>query len=91
MKNKLLKAVALTLAFGAVAGGLTGCIDATGATSTLENAGYEDVKITGYNFFACGQDDFYHTGFTAKNVKGKTVEGTVCSGLLFKDSTIRYR
>lgn len=68
---------------------LAACSDASGARHTLDNAGYTNVNITGYDFFACSQDDVFSTGFTATNPKGKYVEGTVCSGLL-KGSTIRF-
>ena len=68
----------------------SGCTNQSDARNALDNSGYTNVKITGYNFFACSKDDFYHTGFTAKNVNGKTVSGTVCSGILFKNSTVRF-
>ena len=57
---------------------------------TLDDSGYTDVEITGYSYWACGKDDTYHTGFRAKNVKGKTVEGTVCCGMWTKGCTIRF-
>lgn len=38
----------------------------------------------------CGDDDTFSTGFKAKNVNGKVVQGVVCSGLIFKNSTIRW-
>ena len=68
----------------------TGCTSKEDAEKALKNQGFTNVNVTGYSFFACSKDDFYHTGFTAVNPQGNTVEGTVCSGLLFKGSTIRW-
>lgn len=69
---------------------LAACTDPKEATRVLEENGYTEVKMTGYSFFACSKDDFFHTGFEATSVVGKRVEGTVCSGMLFKNSTIRF-
>lgn len=67
---------------------LSTCTDTQGATQVLLQNGYEQIEITGYDFFSCGEGDFYSTGFKAvKN--GKPVSGTVCAGL-FKGKTIRY-
>ena len=68
----------------------TGCTDKENAERILKNDGYTHITITGYTFFSCSKGDFQHTGFIAK--KGdNTIEGTVCSGLLFKNSTIRFK
>ena len=69
---------------------LTGCTSQKDANRALEAEGYTKIQGTGYNLFACSQDDFFHTGFRATNTQGKVIEGTVCSGLLFKNATIRY-
>lgn len=69
---------------------LSGCTDKENAERILKNDGFSNITITGYNFFACSKDDFQRTGFIAK--KGdKEIEGTICSGLLFKNSTIRFK
>lgn len=68
---------------------LTGCSDPDVATKALKGAGYSDIKITGFDMWACGKDDTYSTGFTAKGPTGVEVSGAVCSGLLFKNATIR--
>ena len=78
------------LMFLLIIGTLSGCTNSSDAHRALENSGYTDVQITGYDFFACSGDDFFHTGFTAKNLNGVEVQGTVCSGLLFKNATIRF-
>ncbi|QFR55967.1 hypothetical protein CPT_Muldoon_010 [Serratia phage Muldoon] len=70
---------------------LVGCTDATEAKRILKNEGYTDVQMTGYDFFACSEDDMFHTGFVGTNAAGNRVEGTICSGLFFKNSTIRYK
>lgn len=67
---------------------LAGCSDPEAATKALKGAGYTDIKTTGWNAWACGQDDTYSTGFTAKGPTGIEVSGAVCSGL-FKNATIR--
>lgn len=69
---------------------LTGCCNKDDAYNALHSAGYTNVKITSYHWFACSDDDFYHTGFIATNIRNERVSGTVCSGLFFKNSTIRF-
>jgi len=70
--------------------GLAACTNAPDATRILEENGYTSVQITGYNWLSCSKDDNVHTGFIAKSPNGRQVTGTVCSGLLFKNSTIRF-
>lgn len=70
---------------------LTGCTNPNDvAINVLEALDYSNIKITGYRWFACSNDDFYSTGFTATTSSGKKVTGTVCSGIFFKNSTVRY-
>jgi len=69
---------------------LAGCTSKQDAERALKAQGFNDIKVTGYDFLACSSDDFYHTGFTATNTNGKIVRGTVCSGILFKNATIRF-
>ena len=66
------------------------CSNSNDAVRVLQENGYKNIQTTGYKFFACGRDDFYSTGFVAPSVNGTEVNGTVCSGLLFKGSTIRF-
>ncbi len=68
---------------------LIGCTDATNSKRILEDAGYTDVKMHGYDIFNCAKDDAFHDKFTAKAPNGRSVSGAVCAGLLFKGSTIR--
>ena len=68
----------------------TGCTSQSDAERALKAEGYENIQMTGYNILSCSEDDFYRTGFSAVNHKGRVVTGTVCSGLLFKSATIRY-
>jgi len=70
---------------------LTSCTSPKDAKKALESMGYTDIKMTGYSFFACADEDFYHTGFKAQNANGKTVEGVVCSGIFFKNSYVRFK
>jgi hypothetical protein len=67
---------------------IVGCVDEPTARRALSGAGYTDVEITGYNTWACSEDDTYHTGFKAKGPTGQVVTGTVCSAW-GKGSTIR--
>jgi hypothetical protein len=67
---------------------LFACTDEDGARRTLETAGYTDIVITGYEFWSCG-DDQRHTCFDARGLNGAPVHGCVCSGLIFKNHTIR--
>jgi len=81
--KKILLAVLMVLV-------LSGCTNKSDAERALKAQGFSDITVTGYSFFACSDDDFYHTGFSAINPKGEVVTGTVCSGLLFKNSTVRW-
>jgi hypothetical protein len=69
---------------------LCACTNPSSATRVLTENGYTNIQITGYNFFACSQDDFYHTGFIATSYIGQRITGTVCEGMFFKNSTIRF-
>lgn len=68
---------------------LTACTQTDRSERVLRDAGYSDIRITGYRFFGCGQGDHFHTGFEATaKATGNRVEGVVCSGML-KGATIR--
>jgi hypothetical protein len=84
--KKLTKAIILTSSIYC----LFGCTNDSKATSVLAAQGYTNIQTTGYNFMACSKGDFYNTGFSAKSPTGQQINGTVCSGLLFKGSTIRF-
>jgi hypothetical protein len=83
LKNALIAGVCLLT--------LAACTDSKGATDALLDAGYSNVTIKGHDFFACGQDDAVATSFTATGPTGRPVRGTVCSGILVKDQTIRLK
>lgn len=70
--------------------GLTACTRPESATRVLEQNGFRNIEITGYTFFSCSEDDAIHTGFTAVSMAGMHVSGTVCEGIVFKNSTIRF-
>lgn len=67
---------------------LSACTDEERAKRVLEEAGYTQVVITGYDWAACSEDDTYSTGVIAVGPTGKSVTGTVCCGLM-KNCTIR--
>jgi hypothetical protein len=66
------------------------CTDATETRRILAAQGFKKIEITGYNFWGCGKEDFYHTGFNAISPNNTPISGTVCSGLFFKGSTVRF-
>ena len=68
---------------------LSSCSGASTSEILLEEQGYTNVEITGFNVFACSEDDLYRYNFTAINPNGKQVKGVVCSAPL-KGSTIRF-
>lgn len=78
---KKLFIVAITLVLAA-------CTDEPNAVRVLHSAGYTDIVTKGFTPFGCGDDDTYHTEFTAKGPTGIITNGVVCSGVL-KGSTIR--
>lgn len=82
MKKTILLILALTL--------LTGCTSERDARRALEAHGYSNIEITGWKPFSCSEDDFYSTGFRATNPNGREVTGVVCSGLFFKNATVRF-
>tara|TARA_Y100000310_G_scaffold9871_1_gene10580 strand:+ start:504 stop:761 length:258 start_codon:yes stop_codon:yes gene_type:complete len=67
-----------------------GCTDTDSSQRALRSLGFTNIQWTGYDFFGCSEDDFFHTGFTATNGNKKRVTGTVCCGLLFKNCTVRF-
>jgi hypothetical protein len=69
---------------------LSSCSNSNDANKALSALGFTDIQITGYKLLACSEDDWYHTGFIAINPQGVKVSGTVCSGFLFKNSTVRF-
>lgn len=66
------------------------CTSRSDADRALDALGFTDIEVTGYRMFSCGDDYFYHTGFHAMNPQHKKVSGTVCSGFLFKNSSVKF-
>lgn len=66
-----------------------GCTDNSNSIRTLESHGFSNIRLTGYEPFACGERDTFSTGFVAMNPAGHHVTGTVCCGLI-KSCTIRF-
>jgi hypothetical protein len=80
----------VVLVLGAFIAMAVGCTDSKGTVKALESQGFTEIKAEGWaGPFVCG-DDWNATRFTAKNPNGTTVTGTACSGLLFKNTTIRW-
>lgn len=70
---------------------LTGCSNSNDAKRALDAMGFSNIRTTGFSFWSCAESDFYSTGFIATNAQGKEVHGAVCSGFLFKNSTVRFQ
>lgn len=83
MKTKLVLILLSVILFSA-------CTDKENAEKFLKKEGYTDITMTGYDFFVCTKDDSQSTGFIAKR-NGKVVEGTVCTGMLLKNHTIKFK
>ena len=66
-----------------------GCTDVDRTVHTLLSSGYQNIQITGYEPWGCGQGDSYSTGFIATNPTGQRVTGVVCCGLI-KSCTVRF-
>lgn len=67
---------------------LSGCTDSSSVKQYAEINEWDSYEVTGYRFFGCSDEDFYHTGFKAtKNDKEFT--GVVCKGLFFRGATLR--
>ncbi|BAQ22658.1 hypothetical protein AU156_gp008 [Edwardsiella phage PEi20] len=69
---------------------LAGCTDVENANRILEANGFTDIHFTGYAWMSCSEKDTFSTGFEAKGPTGIPVKGAVCSGMWFKNSTIRF-
>ena len=87
MQGVVMKNIILIIAIALI---MTGCTNKDDAQRALKYEGFTNIQVTGFNFFGCSKDDFYHTGFIATNKNGVSVEGTVCSGLLSKNATVRW-
>lgn len=68
---------------------LLGCTNETESRRTLEAYGFTEIRFTGYQPWACSEDDQIHTGFIARNPQGMSVDGVVCCGFL-KSCTVRF-
>jgi len=67
---------------------MVACTSSQRSDEVLKKSGFHDIQIGGYGWFACGED-LFKTKFTATNVNGEKVEGTVCCGIL-KSCTVRF-
>jgi len=66
-----------------------GCTNKDGAEKAIKQAGYHPIKVGGYGFFDCSEDDVFRTRFKAYSQDSTMiVEGCVCQGIL-KGKTIR--
>lgn len=84
MKNIIaIAALAATLS-------LAGCgISPDQGAKTLAAMGMTDIKIGGYAWFGCSEDDTFRSNFTAIGQNGQPVSGVLCGGM-FKGVTVRF-
>lgn len=69
---------------------IQGCtVSLSDSYNALESAGFKNIQLGSYDIFTCGHDDNFSRKFTATNVNGRKVSGTLCKGFL-KGTTIRY-
>lgn len=70
----------------------TGCTgDRTEVARVLEEQGYTDIEVGGFDMFGCSKDDNTATKFRAKGPTGRSVKGVVCGSFSFwgKGYTVR--
>jgi hypothetical protein len=60
-----------------------------GSQAILEEQGYTNITLQGFQGFGCGDDDTFAMRFSATNPSGRQVKGYVCSGYL-KGYTVRF-
>lgn len=82
-----MKKLLVTLTLSLLCFSLVGCTQPDNSIAILEREGYQNIEITGYDWFGCSEDDVFRTGFTATK-NDRPVKGVVCSAWL-KGSTIR--
>jgi len=58
------------------------------AEHVLRAHGFDPVALTGYDMFACADDDWWNQGFVGISPLGTRVRGVVCCGAL-KSCTVR--
>lgn len=88
---------AAVLAIAITASGCAGT-NQKAATEMVEDAGYTNVQITGFDYWNCGTgftnvylgSRIEMTGFTATAPSGRQVSGTVCKGT-FGDYTLHMK
>lgn len=85
--KQLITATVITILIGF----LSACTAPNEARRILEQQGYTNIEIKGYSLLTCSEDDWFRTGFKATSPAGQQVQGVVCRGLFFKNSTIRFR
>jgi len=65
-----------------------GCTNEHAARKTLEQSGYSDIQVGGYDLFGCGKENTC-TKFRAKGPTGKLAKGAVGCGWFAKHCTVR--
>lgn len=68
-----------------------GGIDKNESTRILEEHGYKNIKIEGYDWFNCDRNYMFHTKFEAQDKLGNKIDGCVCSGSIFKETIITIK
>jgi hypothetical protein len=72
---------------------LSGCLSAeeqdSRAKEVIEANGFRNIRMTGYDWYACGEDDDYSRGFEADGANDTRVTGVACAGAGGKGWTVR--
>ena len=83
------KVVALAAVLMGLLIAVCGCEDADRARQTLEDYGFTDINVGGYDAWSCGDDYTFSNSFEATNANRRRVKGTVCCGYL-KGCTVKF-
>jgi hypothetical protein len=75
--------------------GCGGLVDSDRAVQAVEDLGFSDVRVVDRSnvfpqFDGCGEKEAAAFSVQGKNPSGKTVQVTVCCGLMFKGCTVRH-
>lgn len=57
--------------------------------AAVEAYGFTNVEMKGWAWFACSEDDDLKYAFTARDARGRPVQGALCSGWFLKGATVR--
>lgn len=80
MKNNLFWIISIVF----LAAFMVACTNEYRTKQFLTKKGFSFIKINGFSFNSCPDNEFYRTSFTAYNQNGKKIKSFVCCGLISK-------